>query len=113
MVNNRQRRIDLLLNKVKVEQQTSIEDLSNFFNVSTATIRRDIKELEKRGVDEVGGQHGLRDPNPILRRQQLQILPCSLTGILRASVHRSGVPPHGLGQVLRNTDAARACAYCT
>lgn len=57
MVNNRQRRIDLLLNKVKVEQQTSIEDLSNFFNVSTATIRRDIKELEKRGsvVQTVGG----------------------------------------------------------
>lgn len=35
-----------LLAKIRVEQQTTLEDLARHFRVSTATIRRDIKQLE-------------------------------------------------------------------
>lgn len=57
MVENRRQRLSRLLNKVRVEQQVSIEELSDYFGVSTATIRRDVKELEKQQavVQTVGG----------------------------------------------------------
>lgn len=50
-------RLKQLLNRLKLEQQTSIDDLAEFFGVSTATIRRDIKELEKNEtvIQTVGG----------------------------------------------------------
>lgn len=57
MGENRTQRLSRLLNKVRVEQQVSIDELSDHFGVSTATIRRDIKELEKQQlvVQTVGG----------------------------------------------------------
>ena len=51
-------RLEQLLNRLKIEQQqTSIDELADFFSVSTATIRRDIKELEKNEsiIQTVGG----------------------------------------------------------
>jgi DeoR family transcriptional regulator of aga operon len=53
----RRQRLDQLLNRIRVQQQTSISDLANFFDVSTATIRRDIKALESEEaiVQTVGG----------------------------------------------------------
>lgn len=54
---NRRRRLHQLLNRIKVAQQTTIEELAADFEVSTATIRRDIKELERDGlvIQAVGG----------------------------------------------------------
>ena len=54
---NRKKRNERLLNRIKVEQQTTLENLAEFFHVSTATIRRDIKKLEERGlvIQAVGG----------------------------------------------------------
>ncbi len=53
----RRQRLDQLLNRIRVQQQTSIADLARFFDVSTATIRRDIKALEAEEaiVQTVGG----------------------------------------------------------
>jgi len=57
MVNSRKHRIEQLLNRLKLKKQTSIADLAQFFNVSTATIRRDLKDLEKNDavIQTVGG----------------------------------------------------------
>ena len=52
----RRQRLQQLRNRIRVEQQTSIEALSTYFGVSTATIRRDLKELEKaEGVVQTFG----------------------------------------------------------
>ena len=50
-------RLELLLNRLKLKQQSSIDELATHFGVSTATIRRDIKELEKNDavIQTVGG----------------------------------------------------------
>lgn len=57
MVGSKKQRLDQLLNRLKVEKQTSIDELAADFGVSTATIRRDIKELEKTDsiIQTVGG----------------------------------------------------------
>ncbi len=57
MVEPRKRRLVQLVNRLRLKQQTSIEELARFFKVSTATIRRDIKELEKKDavIQTVGG----------------------------------------------------------
>ncbi len=57
MVTSRKHRIEQLLNRLKLKKQTSIAELAQFFNVSTATIRRDLKELEKNDavIQTVGG----------------------------------------------------------
>ena len=46
-----------MLNKIRIEKQSTIEDLALFFGISTATIRRDLKELEKKHLvlQTVGG----------------------------------------------------------
>lgn len=51
MGTEREKRIEELLNKIKVERRTSLLALSEFFDVSTATIRRDLKRLQ--GVENV------------------------------------------------------------
>jgi DeoR family transcriptional regulator, glucitol operon repressor len=57
MAESRTDRIARLLDTIRVERQTTIEQLARTFGVSTATIRRDIKTLEKEGavVQTVGG----------------------------------------------------------
>lgn len=58
MVKEREKRIAELLNKIKVERRTTIDALSVFFGVSTATIRRDLKYLQQQEesvVQTVGG----------------------------------------------------------
>lgn len=57
MVKAKKHRLELLLGRLKLEQQTSIDELAEHFGVSTATIRRDIKELEKNRsvIQTVGG----------------------------------------------------------
>lgn len=57
MAGAKKHRLEQLLNRLKLEQQTSIDELAAYFNVSTATIRRDIKELEKNDsiIQTVGG----------------------------------------------------------
>ncbi len=46
-----------ILNKIRVEKHATIEELAECFGISTATIRRDIKELERKGLvlQTVGG----------------------------------------------------------
>lgn len=89
MVENRKQRLSRLLNKVKVEQQVSIEELSDFFHVSTATIRRDIKELEKQQavVQTVGG------------------------GVIYQTELTGAVSPHSAGQAI--AEKIRIAEYCT
>ncbi len=57
MVNSRKHRIEQVLTRLKLKKQTSIADLARFFNVSTATIRRDLRDLEKNDavIQTVGG----------------------------------------------------------
>ena len=57
MVTSKKHRLELVLGRLKLEQQTSIDELAAHFGVSTATIRRDIKELEKNRsvIQTVGG----------------------------------------------------------
>jgi DeoR/GlpR family transcriptional regulator of sugar metabolism len=57
MAKERVKRITELLNKVKVERRTTIDALAGFFGVSTATVRRDLKELQQQEdvVQTVGG----------------------------------------------------------
>ena len=54
---NRKARTVELLNKIRMEKQSSIDELAEFFNVSTSTVRRDLKDLEKKGMvlTTVGG----------------------------------------------------------
>jgi DeoR family transcriptional regulator of aga operon len=54
---NKIKRNEQLLNKIRLEQQTTLEALAEYFDVSTATIRRDIKDLEQEGlvIQAVGG----------------------------------------------------------
>ncbi|MEX2442898.1 MAG: DeoR/GlpR family DNA-binding transcription regulator [Alkalispirochaeta sp.] len=89
MVENRKQRLSRLLNKVKVEQQVSIEELSDYFGVSTATIRRDIKELEKQQVvvQTVGG------------------------GVIYQMELTGAVGPHSAGQAI--AEKIRIAEYCT
>lgn len=57
MIQNRRKRLEELLNRIRVEGSTSLADLSRYFGVSTATIRRDVKllEAERSVVQTVGG----------------------------------------------------------
>jgi DeoR/GlpR family transcriptional regulator of sugar metabolism len=57
MGTERERRIEELLNKIKVERRTTLLALSEYFNVSTATIRRDLKRLQEveNVVQTLGG----------------------------------------------------------
>jgi DeoR family transcriptional regulator of aga operon len=89
MVENRKQRVLRLLNKVKVEQQVSIDELAEFFGVSTATIRRDIKELEKQQavVQTVGG------------------------GVIYQTELTGAVGPHSAGQAI--AEKIRIAEYCT
>lgn len=67
MAENRKRRIETLLNKIRMDEATTVDDLSRFFSVSPATIRRDIKLLEEERyiIRTVGGgivyKKGLND----------------------------------------------------
>lgn len=56
MGDKRSRTIELL-NKIRIEKHTTIDELASFFDISTATIRRDIKDLEKKRLvlQTVGG----------------------------------------------------------
>jgi len=89
MVENRRQRLSRLLSKVRVEQQVSIEELAHHFDVSTATIRRDIKELEKQQavVQTVGG------------------------GVVYQMELTGAVGPHSIGQAI--TEKIRIAEYCT
>ncbi len=82
MIRGRHDRLRELLNKVRVEQQTSLDELARYFRVSTATIRRDVKRLEEENkvVQTVGGgviyqtEHtGAVDPGRIGRRVEEKI----------------------------------------
>ncbi len=89
MAENRKQRLTRLLNKIKVEKQVSIDQLSQFFDVSTATIRRDIKELEKQEavVQTVGG------------------------GVLYQTELTGAVDPSSAGQAI--AEKIRIAEYCT
>ena len=69
MAESRTERLARLVDTIRLEQQTTIEELAEIFEVSTATIRRDIKELEKNGsvVQTVGGgvRHQGEDRGPL------------------------------------------------
>lgn len=54
---NRKSRTTELLSRIRIEKHTTIDELAEFFKISTATIRRDIKELEKKRLvlQTVGG----------------------------------------------------------
>mgnify|MGYP006282922885 FL=1 len=64
MIKNRRKRLEELLNRIRLEGSTSLEDLSRYFGVSTATIRRDVKllEQEQNVVQTVGGGILYRQP---------------------------------------------------
>ncbi|MFW5827205.1 MAG: DeoR/GlpR family DNA-binding transcription regulator [Alkalispirochaeta sp.] len=89
MVENRRQRLSRLLSKVRVEQQVSIAELSEHFGVSTATIRRDVKELEKQQavVQTVGG------------------------GVVYQMELNGAVAPHSVGQAI--AEKIRIAEYCT
>lgn len=57
MLRDREKRIGEVLNKIKVERRTTINALADAFEVSTATMRRDLKHLQERDnvVQTVGG----------------------------------------------------------
>jgi DeoR family transcriptional regulator, aga operon transcriptional repressor len=57
MAENRRKRIETLLNKIRMDATTTVEEMSRFFGVSPATIRRDIKVLEEERyvIRTVGG----------------------------------------------------------
>ncbi len=57
MGRNRDRRLEELLKRIRVKGSTSVEELSDVFGVSTATIRRDIRilEAENEVLRTVGG----------------------------------------------------------
>ncbi len=46
MIKNRRERLEALINAIRIEGSTTIEKLAKRFNVSTSTIRRDLKLLE-------------------------------------------------------------------
>ena len=89
MVQSRQDRLSQLLNKVRVEQHTTIDELADHFDVSTVTIRRDIKELEKRAVlvQTVGG------------------------GVIYKTEHTGAVDPLSLSHAI--SEKIRIAEYCT
>jgi DeoR family transcriptional regulator of aga operon len=64
MIQNRRKRLEELLNRIRVEGSTSLDQLSRYFGVSTATIRRDVKLLEQEQsvVQTVGGGILYRQP---------------------------------------------------
>ncbi len=57
MAENRARRLDELLSRIRMHGSSTIEELARSFDVSTATVRRDIKILEQEDavVRTVGG----------------------------------------------------------
>ena len=57
MAENRKRRMKTLLNKIRMDETTTVENLAVSFGVSPATIRRDIKVLEQERsiIRTVGG----------------------------------------------------------
>ena len=85
----RQERLREILNKIRVEQQTTLDDLARFFHVSTATIRRDIKVLEEKSavVQTVGG------------------------GIIYQTEHTGAVDPGRIGH--RVEEKIRIAEHCT
>lgn len=54
---NRSKRLDDLLGRIRMQGSSTLDDLARNFDVSTATIRRDIKELEDRHavIRTIGG----------------------------------------------------------
>lgn len=89
MVLNRRERLTQLLNRIRYEQQTSIDALSAHFGVSTATIRRDIKALEREEsvVQTVGG------------------------GVIYQMEYNGAVDPRSSGQAIEQK--IRIAEYCT
>lgn len=89
MAENRRERLTRLLTKIKVERQVSIDALARDFGVSTATIRRDIKALEKEEavVQTVGG------------------------GVLYQTDLNGAVAPSSVGQAI--SEKIRIAEYCT
>lgn len=57
MGENRRRRLETILNRIRLDEATTVEDLSRSYGVSPATIRRDIKVLEQERyiIRTVGG----------------------------------------------------------
>jgi DeoR/GlpR family transcriptional regulator of sugar metabolism len=57
MAEYRAKRLKTLMNKIRMDEATTIEEMSRFFSVSPATIRRDIKVLEEKRyvIRTVGG----------------------------------------------------------
>jgi DeoR/GlpR family transcriptional regulator of sugar metabolism len=47
MAENRKRRLETLLNKIRIDEAATVDDLAAFFSISPATVRRDIKLLEE------------------------------------------------------------------
>ncbi|MDA3951732.1 MAG: DeoR family transcriptional regulator, partial [Spirochaeta sp.] len=89
MVHTRKERLSRLLAKVRVEQHTTIDSLAAHFDVSTVTIRRDIKELEKQDVlvQTVGG------------------------GVIYKTEHTGAVDVHSMGHAI--AEKIRIAEYCT
>jgi DeoR family transcriptional regulator of aga operon len=89
MVHTRKERLSRLLAKVRVEQHTTIDTLAAHFDVSTVTIRRDIKELEKQDVlvQTVGG------------------------GVIYKTEHTGAVDVHSMGHAI--AEKIRIAEYCT
>jgi DeoR/GlpR family transcriptional regulator of sugar metabolism len=89
MAETRKQRLTQLLNTVRMEKSTSIDELARIFSVSTATIRRDIKELEKYAsvVQTVGG------------------------GVLYNIDHNGAMYPARVGRAI--SEKIRIAEYCT
>jgi len=54
---NRKTRVNELYNRIRVERHSTIASLAKYFGISTATVRRDVKELEEKNfvLQTVGG----------------------------------------------------------
>lgn len=89
MIHGRQDRLRELLNRIRVKQQTSLDELAAYFDVSTATIRRDIKLLEQDNavVQTVGG------------------------GVIFQTEHTGAVDPGRIGQAIH--EKIRIAEHCT
>jgi len=88
-VETRKERLERLRTKIRVERQATIDELARFFNVSTATIRRDIKalEVETPVVQTVGG------------------------GVLYQTEHSGAVDPRAGAHAIQ--EKIRIAEYCT
>ncbi|POQ99081.1 hypothetical protein AU468_10715 [Alkalispirochaeta sphaeroplastigenens] len=82
VVQSRKERLRGVLNKIRLERHTTLEELARFFQVSTATIRRDIKRLEQDStvLQTVGGgviykadKAGALAPGPMIQAVEEKI----------------------------------------